>query len=175
MNGYGKWGKHMAKISFSGIDEYAEKLGILWKKDRKMIEGAVYAGAEIVADEIKKGLNEIPIQEGKNGLPPVGTPENPLTGISRRQKKDLIDGFGLAPMEDAFGMINTKAGFDGYGSIKTRRYPKGTPNAMLIRSIEGGTSFRKKHPVIRTAVKYARKRAIQKMQKKIDESMKEIF
>lgn len=165
----------MAKITFSGIDEYAERLGTLWKEDRKIIEKAVYAGAEIVADEIKKGLKEIPIQEGENGLPPVGTPEKPLTGISRKQKEDLINGFGLAPMEDAFGMINTKAGFDGYGSIKTRKYPKGTPNAMLMRSIEGGTTFRKKYPVVRPAVNRARKKAIKVMQDKVDTAMQEIF
>lgn len=165
----------MAKITFPAMDEYAERLRILWKNQKKIIESAVYQGADIVADEIKKGLKEIPIQEGENGLPPVGTPEKPLIGISRKQKEDLINGFGLAPMEDAFGMINTKAGFDGYGSIKTRKYPKGTPNAMLMRSIEGGTSFRKKHPVIRPAVNRAKKKAIKAMQDKIDESMKDIF
>lgn len=165
----------MAKITFEGIDGYAERLGILWKDQRKIIENAVYKAADIVADEIKKGIKEIPIQEGKNGMPPVGTPENPLTGISRRQKADLIEGFGLAPMEDAFGMVNTKAGFDGYGSIKTRKYPKGTPNAMLMRSIEGGTSFRKKHPTIRPAVNRARKKAVKTMQNDIDEAMGKIF
>lgn len=165
----------MAKIIFTAMDTYAKRLGILWKSQKQIIEEAVYQAADIVADEIKKGLKDIPIQEGKNGMPPIGTQEKPLTGISRKQKADLIDGFGLAPMEDTFGMINTKAGFDGYGSIKTRKYPKGTPNAMLMRSIEGGTTFRKKHPVVRPAVNRARKKAIKAMQDKIDKTMQEIF
>ena len=165
----------MAKISFDGIDEYAQRLGILWKSQRKIIENAVYAGAQVVADEIKEGLKQLPIEEGKNGLPPIGSKENPLKGVSRRQKADLIDGFGLAPMEDNNGYINTKAGFDGYGSVKTKTYPKGQPNAMLMRSVESGTSFRDKHPVIRPAVNRARKKSKEAMQKKIDERMNEIF
>lgn len=162
----------MAKIEFAQIDEYAQRLGILWKSQRKIIESAVYQGADVVADEIKKGLLEIPIQEGENGLPPVAHKGEMLTGVSRRQKGDLIDGFGLAPMESNGDYVNTKAGFDGYGSVKTKEYPKGTPNAMLIRSIESGTSFRKKNPVVRPAVNRARKRAIKAMQEELDKQIK---
>lgn len=162
----------MAKIEFAQIDEYAQRLGILWKSQRKIIESAVYQGADVVADEIKKGLLEIPIQEGENGLPPVAHKGEMLTGVSRRQKGDLIDGFGLAPMESNGDYVNTKAGFNGYGSVKTKEYPKGTPNAMLIRSIESGTSFRKKNPVVRPAVNRARKRAIKAMQEELDKQIK---
>ena len=169
MNGYGKWGEPMAKITFSGIDEYAEKLGILWKESQKMIEKAVYDGAEVVADEIKKGLKALPVEEG------YGTEEHPLNGIGRRQKADLIDGFGLAPMQNDDGYINTKAGFDGYGSIQTKAYPNGQPNAMLMRSIESGTSFRKKHPVIRTAVNRSKGKSQEAMQKAIEEEIERWF
>lgn len=165
----------MAKISFDGIDEYAKRLGILWKESEKIIESAVYAGAEVVANEIKEGLKELPIEEGENGLPPMGSEKNPLKGVSRRQKTDLIDGFGLATMENDDGYINTKAGFDGYGSVKTKAYPKGQPNAMLMRSVESGTSFRDKHPVIRPAVNRARKKSEEAMRKKIDEELNNIF
>lgn len=165
----------MAKIDFKGIDEYADRLSILFKDSEEMIKKAVYAGAALVADEIKQGLQEIPIEEGPDGLPPVGTADNPLKGVSRRQKADLIQGFGLAPMEEDNGYINTKAGFDGYGSVKTKKYPKGVPNAMLMRSIESGTSFRKKHPVIRKACTRARKKAEEAMKQAVEEELKKIF
>lgn len=158
----------MAKIDFKGIDDYANALGKLWKDSEEIIKKAVYDGAEIVADEIKKGLNDIPIQEGDNGLPPFAKDGEMLDGISRRQKADLIKGFGLAPMENKSDYINTKAGFDGYGSVKTKKYPKGLPNALLMRSVESGTTFRKKHPVIRTAVNRSRKRANEKMDETIN-------
>ena len=165
----------MAKIEFKGIDAYADRLGILFKDTQKIITKAVYKGTDVVADEIKKGLQEIPIQEGPNGMPPIGTKEEPLTGVSRRQKGDLIESFGLAPMQNEKGYINTKAGFDGYGSIQTKKYPQGTPNAMLMRSVESGASFRKKHPVIRPAVKKIRKKAEEIMEQTVNEELKKIF
>ena len=165
----------MAKIEFKGIDEYAKVLAALGNESEEIVKSAVYKGAAIVADEIKSGINSIPIQEGNNGLPPVGTPENKLYGISRKQKGDLMDSFGLAPMENDGDCIQTKAGVDGYGSIPTKKYPGGVPNVMLMRSIESGTSFRDKHPVFRQATNRARKRAEEAMKNEIDNQMQKYF
>lgn len=165
----------MAKIDFKGIDEYAKVLDILDNKEEKIIQSAVYKGAAVVADEIKQGLEGLPIEEGENGLPPVGTPEHKLTGVSRRQKADLIDSFGLAPIQNDGGYVQTKAGVDGYGSVKTESYPKGTPNVLLMRSIESGTSFREKNPIFRKATNRARKRAQAAMEKEMDKQLKDIF
>ena len=165
----------MAKIEFKGIDEYAKVLAALGNESEEIVKSAVYKGAAIVADEIKSGINSIPIQEGDNGLPPVGTPENKLYGISRKQKGDLMDSFGLAPMENDGDYIQTKAGVDGYGSIPTKKYPGGVPNVMLMRSIESGTSFRDKHPVFRQATNRARKRAEEAMKNEIDNQMQKYF
>lgn len=165
----------MAKIEFKGIDEYAKVLAAIGNESEEIIKSAVYKGAAIVADEIKSGINSIPIQEGNNGLPPVGTPENKLYGISRKQKGDLMDSFGLAPMENNGDYIQTKAGVDGYGSIPTKKYPGGVPNVMLMRSIESGTSFRDKHPVFRQATNRARKRAEEAMKNEIDNQMQKYF
>lgn len=159
----------MAKIDFKGIDDYAKALGTLWKESENIIKKAVYEGADIVANEIKQGLRSIPVDER------VGAEENPVTGVGRRQKADLINGFGLSPMENKDGYINTKAGFDGYGSIKTKKYPKGQPLAMLMRSVESGTSFRKKTPVIRKAVTRARKPAEAKMAETVETEIKKIM
>lgn len=159
----------MAKIDFKGIDDYAKALGILWKDSENIVKKAVYEGADVVANEIKQGLRSIPVDER------VGTKENPVEGVGRRQKADLIDGFGLSPMENKDGYINTKAGFDGYGSIKTKKYPKGQPLAMLMRSVESGTSFRKKTPVIRKAVMRARKAAEAKMAETVEGEIKKIM
>ena len=165
----------MAKIEFKGIDEYAKVLATLGNESEEIVKSAVYKGAAIVADEIKSGINSIPIQEGDNGLPPVGTPENKLYGISRKQKGDLMDSFGLAPMKNDGDYIQTKAGVDGYGSIPTKKYPGGVPNVMLMRSIESGTSFRDKHPVFRQATNRARKRAEEAMKNEIDNQMQKYF
>lgn len=165
----------MAKIDFKGIDEYAKVLETLGSESEEVVKSAVYKGAALVADEIKSGLKGLPIEEGENGLPPVGTPEHKLTGVSRRQKADLIDSFGLAPIENDNGYIQTKAGVDGYGSVKTKKYPHGTPNVALMRAIESGTSFRKKHPIFRQATNRARKRAEKAMADDIDDQLKQRF
>ena len=115
----------MAKIDMKEFEEYQSLLESVFKDTEGLIRDAVYDGGKIVADEIKAGLKALPIEEGKNSLPPIGTSEHKLTGVSRRQKGDLIDSFGLAPIEKEGDFINTKAGVDGYGSIPTKKYPNG--------------------------------------------------
>ena len=161
----------MAKIEFKGIDEYAKVLSTLEDESEEIIKSAVYKGAALVADEIKKGIKGLPIEEGDNGLPPMGDSQHKLTGVSRRQKADLIDSFGLAPIQNDNDYIQTKAGVDGYGSIPTKKYPSGVPNVMLMRSIESGTSFRQKNPIFRKATNRAKKRAQEIMGKEVDEQI----
>ena len=159
----------MAKITVRGLEEYANRLGALWKDSEKIMKEAVYAGASEVADSIKSGLRSIPTSNER------GTPDHPVEGVTNRQKADLIDAFGLAPIEDRDGYIQTKAGFDGYGRTPSKKYPKGLPNALLMRSVESGTSFRKKTPVIRKAVNKSRKRSVQAMGVVLDQACKEIM
>lgn len=165
----------MATIDFKGIDDYAKLLANLGLESDEIIKSAVYKGSEIVADEIKKGLKSLPIEEGENGLPPMGDSQHKLTGVSRRQKADLIDSFGLAPIENDNGFIHTKAGVDGYGSIPTKKYPKGVPNSMLMRSIESGTTFRKENPIFRKATNRSRRRSVKAMDDEINNQLDKIF
>lgn len=160
----------MANISCD-IDEYAKALANLFKDSEEICKRAVYAGADVVANAIKQNLNSIPVEEGENGLPPYAGEGEKLHGVSRRQKADLINAFGLAPMKEEGDYINTKAGFDGYGSVKTKKYPQGVPNAMLMRSVESGTSFRDKHPTVRPAVNRSRKAAQAKMDETINQEI----
>ena len=165
----------MAKIDFKGIWEYSKVLEALENEQERVIKSAVYKGAALVADEIKSALKGLPVEEGENGLPTIGSPEHKISGVSRRQKADLIDSFGLAPIENDNGYIQTKAGVDGYGSIPTNKYPNGVPNVMFMRSIESGTTFREKHPIFRQATNRARKRAEKAMADEIDDQLKQRF
>ena len=157
----------MAKIEYKNIDDYAKALGKLWKESEEIITAAVYDGAAIVADEIKARLKKLPIDNRK------GTSDDKLRGVTKKQKSDLIDAFGVAPIENDGDTINTRLGFDGYGSTPTNKYPRGVPNAMLMRSVESGNSFRKKTPVVRPAVNRARKMAEQKMAETLEKEIKE--
>ena len=77
----------MAQMQVQGLEEYAERLGSLYKDSEQIIKESVYEGASVVADSIKSGLKSLPVDNGQ------GTEDKMLTGVSRRQKADLIDAF----------------------------------------------------------------------------------
>ena len=154
----------MAYIRFKGLEEYERKLSQLERAYREQIAGkAIYEGAAIVTDAIKRGIEGLPVVTG------YGTSENPISGgVTAVQKQGLKDGLGIAPMQDDRGYLNVKIGFDGYNRTKTDQYPQGQPNQLVARGVESGTSWKQKHPFIRPAVTRARKKAEEKMAEVLD-------
>ena len=138
----------MATFEFEGINEYAERLQKLSDKAEGMIKRAVWEGARVVTDNVAKQITGLP--EREEGFVP--DPYQPVTGVTEAEKAGLLSGLGLATMHNSGGFINTKMGFSGYNAVVTKKYPQGQPNAMIARSIESGSSFRKKNPFIRKAV-----------------------
>lgn len=161
----------MARMTFKAGEEYAIKLSKLATKQEEIAKKAIYAAAGIVADRIKANLNALPEEKFRylrDGEKFVGVPE--------RQKKDLIDSFGITPITtDSKGNWNAKIGFDGYGSIPTKKYPNGLPNQLLARAIESGSSVRRKKPFVRPAVNATKKQAQAKMAEIIDKEIEKIM
>lgn len=157
----------MARMTFKAGDEYALKLSKLATKSDEIAKKAIYGAAKIVADKIKSNLEALPEEKFRylrDGEKFVGVPE--------RQKKDLVDSFGTTPITtDNKGNWNAKIGFDDYGSMPTKQYPKGLPNQLLARAIESGSSVRQKKPFVRPAVTATKKQAIAEMEKIIDEEV----
>lgn len=136
----------MAKMTIKG-QEYFQKLEKFGKRAPEIARKVVIAGANPVADEIRKNL------------------QNNLKG-SEYSKGDLLDSLGIAPADtDSAGNTNTKIGFDGYDR-------SGTPNALKARAMESGTSKQPKKPFVRPAVKKMREKAIEEMGKKLDAEIK---
>lgn len=160
----------MAKIKFGGLKEYEAMLSKLETGTEEIVGKAIYSGAEIIADEIKANINSLEIEQGQEG-----NSGKLLTGITSAQKKGLQEGFGIAPMEYKNGYRSVKLGFDGYNSTKTEKYPKGQPNVLIARAVEGGTSFRKKNPFVRKAIKAYKNAAEEKMAKILDEKIGNIM
>lgn len=164
----------MAKLTFTGFEEYIEKLERLGQNSEGIAKQVLYEGAGIVADEIRKEVENLPIDEK------WGTPDHQATGIRKKQKEGLLgnigDGMGISEMQKDNGTIHVRIGFKGYNGIRTKRYPKGQPNRMIARAVESGTSFSKKIPFSRKAVKRAEAPARKKMkevfEKGIDTIMK---
>jgi len=161
----------MAKMTIRGTDELELKLSKLGKKSTKIAKDVVMAGAQPVADEIRKGLQGLPVDELKQ----LKTGEK-FCVSPYGELKDLADSLGIAPPDvDRVGNVNTKVGFDGYGSYPTKKYPKGVPNKLIARSIESGSSVRQKKPFVRTAVNRSKKKSLDEMQKKCDEEIEIIM
>lgn len=174
----------------SGFKKYIDRLDRLQHNCDDLIEKAIYPGAGLIADELRKAIEALPVidrnvretgpntvggksvqkEAGQNkaAKPHKGAPR----GVTKLEKEGLLEGFGLAPIrEDAGkkgGYINTKAGMDGYNKHITAQYPKGHPNAMIARSVESGTSFRQKTPFIAPTVRKYKDHAERLIAKEFD-------
>ncbi len=138
----------VAKMTFKVADEYALKLSRLATESDKIAQKAIYAGAKIVADEMKANLKSV---------------------LSSDQQGNLIGAMGIAPIEkDNQGDWNTKIGFDGYSGKAYKGFPKGTPNQLKARALESGTTKQRKRPFARPAVYKTKKKVQDKMAEIID-------
>lgn len=144
----------MAKLSVKGLDKYISDLSQLSNAVDDDLGKAIYAGAQIVADAARAGIESIPV--GKN----------PIKGeIEQVQKDGLLQGLGIASMQLKGTELNVKLGMDGYNA-------KGQPNSMILRSIEAGTSWgRPANPVVKRAVSKTRRQAEQAMVKAFEEAI----
>lgn len=144
----------MARFEFSGIDNYIKQLNKLQQSTKDGIVGkTVYAGAEVVADSVRRAIQALPVGSGRTedgGL---------IDTVTLPQKAGLLDGFGISRLKDDDGFVNVKLGFDGYNSTKTEKYPNGQPNVLIARSVNSGTTFRKKTKFVDKAVNSAKRAA----------------
>ncbi len=171
----------MAKIRAKGSEKYLTKLELLNKNTDGICKHAVYEGAKVAADAIDEAIDDITI----HSLPPdtkyyyLSNYDKDqgimLDGLTEEQANGLHDGLGVAAMQKEDGSWNTKIGFDGYNSVKTKTYPKGQPNALIARSVESGSSIRNKTPFIAPAVRKIRKKAEKAMDMAIEESIAALF
>lgn len=136
----------MAKWKFEGLDEYLITLEKLKANTGSAIGRAIYEGAGVVAKEVAAEIQKLPVnnQYGSKGITSV-------------QKAGLIEGFGISHAQtEARFYRNVKLGFDGYNKQYTENYPSGQPNSLIARSVNSGTSFRKKNPFVDRATRRAK-------------------
>lgn len=150
----------------SGCENYIKDLEELEMKTEDVLGRAIYEGAKIVTDRIRKNIDSIPIQQGK-----FGKSDDKLNGITSSQKQGLKNGLGIASLKNENGYVHVKVGMDGYNATSTKKYPNGQPNAMIARSVESGTSFRKAHRFIEPAVYATQKQAEEAMAKKLEDEI----
>lgn len=162
----------MAKwIMGKGLNNYIAYLQSINAVTDEMIGEAVYEMAKVVADKVRANIQALPaVPNAAN----IATYRQGYSRLSEPEKQGLLDGFGVSPMQDDNGYRNVKLGFDGYNSVKTKKYPNGQPNALIARVTESGSQFRKKTPFIRTAVNASRTRALQAGKDAVDEALEQV-
>lgn len=157
----------MAKwIVGKGLNSYIEYLQKINAVTDEVIGEAVYEMAKVVADSVRSSIQALPTVSNQAN---IATYKKGYSRLSDEEKQGLLDGFGVSPMQDDGGYINVKLGFDGYNSVKTKKYPKGQPNALIARVTESGSSYREKTPFMRPAVNASKKQAEAAGRAKFDE------
>ncbi len=141
----------MAKIDCSGADGIVSALKTLGKETPKVCKMALYKGAGVLLDQLRAATEALPT-EPFHPLPGAPNGGEPLNVLTEDDKEDLLDGLGLAPFDDTGDGCSTAASFDGYSRHKTKKYPNGVPLPLIARSINSGSSARRKNPFIRRTV-----------------------
>ena len=162
----------MAKIEMRGMDAYLSQLRKLGENTTPVCKAAVYAGAKVIADEIKqatRGLDRVTDAEAM-----AAYRERRPTKISVSQKNGLVKSLGIAPITDKYGIVSTKIGFDGYNDVKTERWPNGQPNALIARACESGSSAMLKQPFARPATQRKKDAALEAMKQAADRELEKL-
>ena len=150
----------MAQIKFNKAADYAVELGKLAEDMPGIVHVALYEAAGVVADQIREAIAALPYDRHR-----FLRGDDTFGGISRLQKGDLLAGLGVSPHRlSGYGDWTVIIGFNGYGTKGTKTYPDGVPNMMLARSIESGSSVRRKIPFVRQAVAASRGKALAVME-----------
>lgn len=162
----------MAKIEMRGMDAYIRQLEGLANGTEAVCKAAVYAGADVVADNVRSALRGLRVVSEADALAAYGRREP--TYLSAEQRQALLDSLGVAPIRDKFGLWSTKVGFDGYNAIQTERWPSGQPNQLIARACESGSSAMLKQPFMRPTVNKSKARAEQAMAEAADKELKKL-
>lgn len=163
------------RIRFEGIDKYIEKLENLADKSIQLGKSTLYEGAKVLADNTKQALQNIPIDtyDGVHAPYIPNGSNRKLTGVTPRQKQDIINSFGISRMLVEGGTISVRLGFAGY-TVNGKGEGQ-VPIPMLLRAHESGTSFVKKAPIVRRAFASGRTKAIAAMENHVSKVIKETF
>lgn len=152
------------KYRLKGLDKLLTQLAdmsnplIFDEETRKALD----KGSEVVADITRTELNALPTDDR------YGRQEY-RTGLRTIQKRELINSFGITPIQENRDKINRKTGVRrGLNSFDQ-------PFVRVARMLENGTSYMKRNPVFSRASRKAKKECINVMAESLNESINKIW
>ena len=150
-----------------GMDQLNQLMAALGNRAQEVASGALFDGAGVMANAITKAVSEIktaPFKYAAGGRTRLPSPE---------EKAALEGKTGIAKFRNTGEEVNTIIGINarsGYADVNGKQKPV----PLIARSINSGTSFMKKQPVIRKAVTQNRAAAEQAMIAKAEKMFSEI-
>lgn len=153
------------------LEKYVDQLEKLRDEGREYIGLAIYSGAAVVADEMRREIMTLKVAQDY-----VPYKENrKISTITSVQKRGLLDGFGIAKMRKDGDFYNVKLGFAGYNGQYTDQWPHGVPNIIIARSIVSGTYFRTKNDFVSRVIKRSKNHAESVMERKFEEALEKFM
>ena len=164
-------------LEWSGADELLRKMDKLPEKAAKIAAEALYEGADVMADAVSRAVQGIATEEfhyAAGGETRMPSPEekaivmNQRRGVSKFRNNGTVvstkvgissDGYSKITWNHAKSGTRTKYKVGYGGKVKQSQVQEGKssgtsakPVAVIINSIEHGTSFMKKQPFMRKAI-----------------------
>ena len=137
----------MARAEFKMPDDFLSKISRLGDQTDSIVEKALKAGGEVVADQVRSSLHSV---------------------LSENSSGELERSLGVSPAKlDRNGNPNVKVGFD-----EPRR--GGESNAKIASILEYGKSGQPPRPFLKPAKTQSRNACIEKMKAVLDEETENI-
>ena len=157
------------ELKVDGMAEISETLSKLEERAPAVASKALYEGAGIMADEIRKGADSIRTAPFKWASSTKGD-----TRLPSPEEKEIVQtaAAGIAKFNKNGTEVDTSVGFRnaGYAELKG----KIVPIPKIVNAINSGTSFMKKQPFVRKAASSASPKALEAMRKCIEEEFEAI-
>lgn len=150
------------ELKVDGMAEISETLSKLEERAPAVAAKALYEGAGIMADEVKKSADSI------RTAPFKWASSSGETRLPSPEEKEIVQqaAAGIAKFDKNGTEVQTSVGFRnaGYAQLKG----KTVPIPKIVNAINSGTSFMKKQPFVRKAATAGGQRAIAAMKEVIE-------
>lgn len=159
----------MRSLTTFGLDEMVANFDKAEAAAQGIAKASLYEGAAIVADAIHESLNSIQTEPfrfvpegGEKRLP---SPEEKAAAMAAK--------FGVAKHHASGAEADTVVGIAGSGYVKM--VGKRVPAAVVLRSIQSGTSFMRAQPVVRKAIDRVKGAAAAKIASEAEARIQKLF
>ena len=150
------------ELKVDGMAEISETLSKLEERAPAVAAKALYEGAGIMADEVRKSADSI------RTAPFKWASSSGKTRLPSPEEKEIVQqaAAGIAKFDKNGTEVQTSVGFRnaGYAQLKG----KTVPIPKIVNAINSGTSFMKKQPFVRKAATAGGQRAIAAMKEVIE-------